>query len=67
MAPSPLTAGASIRTLRNLAGMTLEEVAEAADTSIAYLSKVETGKFTPTKGYVAQVTIAIANRLKEAE
>lgn len=66
MSPTPPTAGASIRTLRKLAGMTLEEVAEAADTSIAYLSKVETGKFVPTKGYVASVTFAIATRLKEA-
>lgn len=60
------TAGESIRALRRLAGMTLEEVSVAADTSIAYLSKVETGKFIPTKQYVAQVTTAIADRLRSA-
>lgn len=61
-----VTAGESIRALRQLAGMTLIEVASAADTSIAYLSKVETGKFIPTKQYVAQVTTAIADRLRSA-
>lgn len=60
------TAGESIRALRQLAGMTLEEVSVAADTSIAYLSKVETGKYVPTKQYVAQVTTAIADRLRSA-
>ncbi len=59
-----VTAGESIRALRQLAGMTLEDVSAAADTSIAYLSKVETGKFVPTKQYVAQVTAAIADRLR---
>lgn len=61
-----VSAGESIRALRRLAGMTLEEVAVSADTSIAYLSKVETGKYVPTKGYVAQVTSAIADRLRSA-
>lgn len=46
--------------------MTLEDVADAADTSVAYLSKVETGKLAPSKGYVAQVTSVLANRMKEA-
>lgn len=56
--------GESIRTLRKFAGLTLEELAVSADTSIAYLSKVETGRLTPTRGYVAQVTAAIAARMK---
>lgn len=60
------SAGASIRALRKLAGMTLAETADAAGTAVAYLSKVETGKLTPTKAYVAQVTVAIATRLGTA-
>lgn len=57
--------GETLRNLRKYAGLTLEEVAERADTSIAYLSKVETGKFQPTRTYVAQVTAAIAASLKD--
>lgn len=66
MATQTQTAGESIRTLRQLAGMTLNEVAETAGTSIAYLSKVETGKFLPSKAYVALVTAAIAEGLRRA-
>ena len=58
--------GESIRTLRKLAGLSLEAVAAAADTSVAYLSKVETGKLIPTNVYVAKVTAVIAARLREA-
>jgi len=54
-----------MRTLRKLAGMSLEELASVADTSIAYLSKVENGKFVPTRSYVARVTAAIADRMSE--
>jgi transcriptional regulator with XRE-family HTH domain len=58
--------GESIRTLRQLAGLSLEAVASTADTSTAYLSKVETGKLVPTKSYVAKVTTAIAAHLRDA-
>lgn len=47
--------GAMIRGLRDLAGLTLKEVASGADTSVSYLSKVETGVFVPTRGYIAKV------------
>jgi len=63
----PISTGGSLRTLRRLAGLTLAEVADLADTSIAYLSKVERGEFVPTKRYVAAVTAAIAGVLAEAE
>lgn len=59
--------GESLRSLRNLAGLTLSEVSDIAGTSIAYLSKVERGDFVPTKRYVAQVTSAIAGVLADAE
>ncbi len=58
--------GESIRTLRKFAGLTLRELARCADTSIAYLSGVETGKFIPTRGYVAQITAAIAESMAAA-
>jgi len=57
--------GESLRALRKFAGLTLEQLAANAGTSIAYLSKVETGKFTPTRGYVQQVTAAIAESMKD--
>lgn len=51
--------GQAMRTLRQIAGLTLDNVAELADTAPAYLSKVERGVLTPTRGYVATVTSAI--------
>lgn len=64
MSQAPASTGESIRSLRKLAGLSLDEVARDADTSIAYLSKVERGIFVPTLSYVAKVTSAIADRLK---
>lgn len=53
--------GTALRTLRQLAGMTLEEVASRAGTSSSYLSKVERGSLTPTIHYVAKVALVIAD------
>lgn len=64
MPTQTLNPGAAIKSLRKLAGLTLEDVAGAAETSTAYLSKVETGKLFPAKGYVAKVTLAIAESLR---
>lgn len=47
-----------------MAGMSLNQVATAAETSPAYLSKVENGKFIPSDQYVGKVTAAIAARLR---
>lgn len=57
------TTGTSLRNLRRLAGLTLEDVAAQADTSVSYLSKVETGRYEPTRVYVAKVTAIIADTL----
>lgn len=46
-----------------MSGMTLKEVAAAADTSISYLSKVESGKFVPSQDYVARVAFVIAKSM----
>jgi transcriptional regulator with XRE-family HTH domain len=56
--PSP---GAALRALRTMAGLTLKDVAENADTSIAYLSKVERDEFKPTRAYVGKVAAYIAS------
>lgn len=66
MTDQGMSAGASLRYLRKLAGLTLEETASIADTSVAYLSKVETGRLIPTRGYVAQIAGALADRMKAA-
>lgn len=62
-----ITAGASLRHLRKLAGLTLEEAAIAADTSVAYLSKVETGRLIPSTSYVGRVAAALAAKISPAK
>ena len=58
-----VTPGAALRALRNMAGLTLKDVATHADTSIAYLSKVERDEFRPTQQYVAKVAAYIAGEV----
>lgn len=48
MPHTPTTLGASIRTLRLMAGMTLDEAAAAAKVSATYLSRVETNRVRAT-------------------
>jgi len=57
------TPGEAIRSLRLLAGLTLKEVARGADTSVAYLSKVERNEFRPTRSYVAKVSAFISRSM----
>lgn len=59
----PTTPGASIRTLRLMAGMTLEDAATAAGVSPAYLSRVETGAARAKPTWIAAVVAAIADQL----
>lgn len=58
--------GAALRHLRKRAGMSLQEVADAAETSTAYLSKVERDIFPPSDEYVAKVMTALGRRLAGA-
>lgn len=58
--------GESVRVLRNLAGLTLDQVAELAGTSASYLSRVETGVETASKLYLGRVTSVIADHMKGA-
>lgn len=67
MSSEKIPTGPSLRSLRQLAGLTLAETADIADTSVAYLSKVERGEFVPTKRYVAQVVTALGRAIAEQE
>lgn len=58
------TPGQSIRALRQLAGLTLDQVAESAKVSATHLSKVETGKARPSSAWVAVVTKAISEGMQ---
>lgn len=55
--------GAAIRALRIAAGMTLDEVAEAAGVSPSYLSRAENDLVTPTPNWIQLVALAIGNHL----
>lgn len=56
--------GNSLLTLRIIAGLSIEQVSEAAETVPAYLSKVENGIVTPDIGFVKRVTAVIAESIK---
>jgi transcriptional regulator with XRE-family HTH domain len=64
-----LSTGQAIRRMRQLAGMTGEQLAELAEISPAYLSRVETGKSRPSNRWVAtvlkQLSAAIAKKAEE--
>lgn len=55
MAQGQAVIGATIREMRTAAGLTLKAVASNADTSIAYLSKVERGEHLPSREYAVRV------------
>lgn len=56
--------GEGLRTLRNMAGLTLDAVASEAGVSAAYLSKVETGQTQATPKWIGMVAEVIAAHLK---
>ncbi len=58
--------GAAIKALRVAAGMTLEDVAEAAGISQSYLSRAENDLVTPSANWIQLVAVAIGNRLAAA-
>ncbi|WP_396451192.1 helix-turn-helix domain-containing protein [Leucobacter aridicollis] len=62
-AQTETASGEVLRHLRIKAGLTLEQVAEGADTSTAYLSKVERGKLLPTDEYIGKIAKFTASRL----
>ena len=52
--PQPTT-GQALRRLPEVAGLTLDQVADRADVSAAYLSRVENGKSRPSVQWIAAV------------
>lgn len=57
------TAGAGIRALRELAGLTLDQLASQASVSASYLSKVEAGVKTPSPRWIGHVSGVVARHL----
>lgn len=58
--------GEGIRSLRVLADMTLDEVAQEAKVSAAYLSRVENGQAAATSKWLGLVAGVIARHLASA-
>lgn len=58
--------GGALKALRLAAGMTLEDVSDAAGVSLSYLSRAENNQVTPTAGWVQLVAVAIGNHIKDA-
>ena len=51
--------GERVRTFRKLAKLTQEKLAEKADLSVHYLSRIETGSATPTLESLERIAIAL--------
>ena len=51
--------GVAIREFRAKSGATQEEIAQAADITVAYLSKIERGLTNPTWGTVSAIAEAL--------
>lgn len=58
------TAGEIVRSLRTLADMTQEDLAEVANTSPAYISRVENGIARPTPQWIGNIAAAVGARIK---
>ena len=59
------TTGQAIRRLRELSGLTLDQVAALASVSPAYLSRVETGQCAPSIKWIATVSSALASAISD--
>ena len=57
--PAAVAIGERIRTARKAKGMTMEKLAEAAETSTQFLSKVEKGEQSMTVGKFSKVVRAL--------
>jgi transcriptional regulator with XRE-family HTH domain len=55
--------GVALRSIRKLAGMTLDDVSRAAGVSAPYLSNVENGNVTPSPGWVHTVLEVIGKEI----
>lgn len=59
--------GAALRALRKQAGMTLQQVSDAAGVSLSYLSRAETNEVSPTAGWWQMVAIAIGEHIAQKQ
>ncbi|MFC7432303.1 MULTISPECIES: helix-turn-helix transcriptional regulator [unclassified Agrococcus] len=57
--------GASLRRLRELAGMTQHELADAVGVGTEHLDAVETGAVLPSTAFLSAASAALALRLRE--
>lgn len=55
--------GAVLRTLRQRAGLTAEEVADRAKVTESYLLQVETGRIIPSDAWLGHVAAILADEL----
>jgi predicted transcriptional regulator len=55
--------GAAMRTLRKTAGLTLDDVSQAAGISAPYLSNVENGNVRPSADWIRNVIASIGGVL----
>lgn len=60
------SAGTSIRALRQMANLTLDEVAKEAGVSASHLSRVETGEKHASPQWLGTVATVIARHLSKA-
>lgn len=59
------TPGSVLRTLRKRTGLSAREVAERAKVSASYLSRVESGKATPSDAWLGFVASVLSDALIE--
>lgn len=58
--------GKALRAIRLGAGMTLQQVSDAAGVSVSYLSRVENGQTHPSDTWVGMVAVAIGDHMATA-
>lgn len=58
--------GRALRTLREVANLTADQVAREAQVSASYLSRVENGKAEATPQWIGMITATIAAHLSGA-
>lgn len=55
--------GEALKALRDAAGMTIQQVADAAGLSPSYVSRAENNQVTPTAGWWQMVAVAIGRHI----
>lgn len=66
MSTEQITEGAAIKRLRQSAHLTQEQLAERMDSAPAYVSRVESGKVTATKLWLARATHVLSEEIQKS-